>query len=343
MIMQQELSSEPLVVKKAYEANSDVVGKIAAEFKERGLSNITIIGRGTSDNAGLCFKYITEILCGIPVGNAHPSVTTMYGAKVNYENHMVIAISQSGRSIDTLAVLDQAKKHNAITVAVTNDENSPLAHTAKYHLYLNAGPEIALGATKTFAAELTVLYMLAASLSEREDVMRQIEGMPEKLNEVLSLEEEIREFAKSLKEHRNFIVLSRGSMQGVGKELALKLNQCCYNFSQFFSITDFMHGPFALLEENVNVILLAPHGECAENYLDISGRANLLGANLFVLSDDQEVLNYATAGIHMPNSDYLTSTFTYALAVHLLSMYLATETGINPDSPRNLSKVIITK
>ena len=104
-----------------------------------------------------------------------------------------------------------------------------------------------------------------------------------------------------------------------------------------------MHGPFALLEENVNVVLLAPHGECAENYLDISGRANLMGANLFVLSDDQEVLNYATNGLLMPKSDFLTSTFTYALAVHLLSMYLAKESGINPDSPRNLSKVIITK
>ena len=342
MIMQQELLSEPLVVKKTYEYNLDVVKKIAADFKEKDVKNITIIGRGTSDNAGLCFKYITEILCGIPVGNAHPSVTTMYGAKVNYENQLVIAISQSGKSIDTLAVLDQAKKRNAITVAVTNDEASPLARTAKYHLFLNAGPEVALGATKTFAAELTALYMLAYSLSGKED-MKVLEEIPEKLNEVLALEEDIHNLAKSLKDRRNFIVLSRGSMQGVGKELALKLNQCCYNFSQFFSITDFMHGPFALLEENVNVILLAPHGECAENYLDISGRANLLGANLFVLSDDQEVLNYATSGLLMPKTDFVSSTFTYALAVHLLSMYLAIESGINPDTPRNLSKVIITK
>lgn len=343
MIMRQELLSEPSVVKKTFETNFDVVNKISAEFKEKGIKYITIIGRGTSDNAGLCFKYITEILCGIPVGNAHPSVTTMYGAKVNYEDHLVIAISQSGRSIDTLAVLDQAKKRNSITVAVTNDENSPLAKGANYHLYLNAGPEVALAATKTFAAELTALYMLAITLSGKTALMEDIKNIPEKLEEVLAIEEDIKTFAKALKNHRNFIVLSRGSMQGVGKELALKLNQCCYNFSQFFSITDFMHGPFALLEENVNVILLAPHGECTENYLDISRKANLLGTNLFVLSDDQEILNYATEGLMMPKTDYLTSTFTYGLAVHLLSMHLACETGINPDSPRNLSKVIITK
>lgn len=343
MIMQQELFSEPSVIRKAFETNKEIVRKIAHDFEKKGLHTITIIGRGSSDNAGLCFKYITEIICGIPVGNAHPSVTTMYGAQVDYSNHLVIAISQSGKSIDTLAVLDNAKRHNALTVAVTNDENSPLAKKAKYHLYLNAGEEIALAATKTFASELTVLYMLACALSKNEAYMKEIESVPDKISEILELVPSIRRLACELKDKRNFIVLSRGSMQGVGKELALKLNQVCYNFSQFFSITDFMHGPFALLEEGVNVILLAPHGECAENYLDISGRANLLGANLYVLSDTREVLNYATESVQMPVSDYLTSTFTYSLASHLLAMYLAVETGIDPDNPRNLEKVIITK
>lgn len=343
MIMQQELSCCPNVIAKAYETNKELVVKIAQAVREKNIKNITIIGRGSSDNAGLCFKYITEIIAGIPVGNAHPSVTTMYGAEVNYENQLVIAISQSGRSIDTLAVLDNAKKHNALTVAVTNDEDSPLANLAKYHLFLNAGEEIALGATKTFTAELTVLYMLAFSIANKPKYMKQIEEMPAKVQEVLALIPSIRRLAHGLKDKNNFIVLSRGSMQGVGKELALKFNQCCYCFSQFYSITDFMHGPIAMLDEGVNVIILAPHGECAENYTDISGRASLLGANVFVLSDTQEVLNYAEEFVQMPVSDFITSTFTYSVAVHLLGMYVAIEKGIDPDNPRNLVKVIITK
>ncbi len=343
MIMQQELAYCPTAINNAYLANIDLVKKIAKVVHERKIKNITIIGRGSSDNAGLCFKYITEIIAGIPVGTAHPSVTTMYSAEVDYDNHLVIAISQSGRSIDTLAVLDNAKKHNALTVAVTNDINSPLAKKAKYHLFLNAGEEIALGATKTFAAELTVLYMLAAAISNKPAYMEQIKNMPAKVQEILDLTPSIRRLAYALKDKKEFIVLSRGSMQGVGKELALKFNQLCYCYSQFYSITDFMHGPIAMLDEGVNVILLAPHGECIDNYIDISGRTNLVGANLYVLSDTKEILNYAEEGVQMPISDFLTSTFTYSVAVHLLSMYVAVEKGYDPDNPRNLEKVIITK
>lgn len=343
MIMQQELACCPSVIRNAYETNFESVHEIAKAVSEKKIKNITIIGRGSSDNAGLCFKYITEIIAGIPVGNAHPSVTTMYGAQVNYNNHLVIAISQSGRSIDTLAVLDNAKRHNALTVAVTNDENSPLAKKARYHLYLNAGEEIALGATKTFSAELTVLYMLAIAISGKESYMDEIKNMPEKVQEILDLIPSIRRLAYAIKDKKDFIVLSRGCMQGVGKELALKFNQLCYCFCQFYSITDFMHGPIAMLDEGVNVILLAPHGECADNYLDISGRTNIVGANLYVLSDTQEVLNYAEESVQMPVADFLTSTFTYSVAVHLLSMFVATEKGIDPDNPRNLEKVIITK
>lgn len=343
MIMQQELSCCPDVIARAFETNLAKVENIAKAVREKNIKNITIIGRGSSDNAGLCFKYITEIIAGIPVGNAHPSVTTMYGAEVDYENQLVIAISQSGRSIDTLAVLDNAKKHNALTVAVTNDENSPLAKKAKYHLFLNAGTEVALGATKTFSAELTVLYMLAFALANKPKYMEQLKTMPKKVQEILDLIPSIRRLAHAMKDKNNFIVLSRGSMQGVGKELALKFNQCCYCFSQFYSITDFMHGPFAMLDEGVNVVILAPHGECAENYTDISGRASILGANVYVLSDTQEVLNYAEESVRMPESDFITSTFTYSVAVHLLSMFVAVEKGIDPDHPRNLVKVIITK
>lgn len=343
MIMQQELTCCPKVIKDAYQANIELVKKIATAVNNRQIKNITIIGRGSSDNAGLCFKYITEIIAGIPVGNAHPSVTTMYGAEVNYDNHLVIAISQSGRSIDTLAVLDNAKKHNALTVAITNDTTSPLAKKAKYHLYLNAGEEVALGATKTFYAELTVLYMLAAALSGKKAYLEQIHDMPEKVQEILDLIPSIRRLAYALKDKNSFIVLSRGTMQGVGKELALKFNQLCYCFSQFYSITDFMHGPIAMLDEGVNVILLAPYGECAQNYLDITARTNLVGADLYVLSDTREVLNYAEESVKMPEADFITATFTYSVAVHLLSMFVASEKGLDPDNPRNLEKIIITK
>ena len=343
MLMQQELYSEPEVVLRALDRNADLCRKIADKVKERGIKNITVIGRGSSDNAGLCFKYITEILTGIPVGNAHPSVVTMYGGKVNYSDHMVVAVSSSGRSIDTVAVVDNARRSGALTVAITNDEASPLAATAKYHLCLHAGVGTAVAATKTVAAELAVLYQLALSICGREDYMKELRLMPAKLFEIIDMVPSIRRMAKACCEHKEFIVLSRGIMQGVGKELALKLNQCCYSFSQFYSITDFMHGPFALLEEGVNVVLLAPEGECGENYFDIATRANLLGANLYIFSDSDRVLNFATEGMKMPSTSIISSAFVYNIAVHLFAMFVAVEKGLDPDFPRNLKRVTITK
>ena len=113
--------------------------------------------------------------------------------------------------------------------------------------------------------------------------------------------------------------------------------------ANFYSVTDFMHGPLALLEEGVNVIILAPKGECTSNYIDIATRANLLGANVYAFSDIPEVVNIANVSVKMPEADYMTATFTYAMAIHLYCLNLAIEKGLNPDTPRNLKKVTITK
>lgn len=343
MLMQQELFSEPEVVNRALEVNLARCQAIAAEVKSRGIKNITIIGRGSSDNAGLCFKYITEILTGIPVGTAHPSVVTMYNAKVNYCDHMVVAISQSGRSIDTVAVMDNARRQNALTVAVTNDPASPLAQAAHHCLDLSAGSGTAVAATKTFAAQLAVLFQLAACLADDASYLARLGEIPAQLEYIIDQVPSIRRMAKAVADQNEFIVLSRGIMQGIGKELALKFNQCCYSFSQFYSITDFMHGPFALLEEGVNVVLLAPENECSENYYDIATRANLLGADLYIFSDSDRVLNYAKEGMKMPATNIVSSAFVYGMTVHLFAMYVAVEKGLNPDTPRNLKRITITK
>ena len=341
-IMFDEILTEPEVIKNAIHANEKKVTDIASEVKKRKIKNITIIGRGTSDNAGLCFKYFAEILSGIPSGTAHPSVTTMYGANVDYSDHLFVAISQSGRSIDTLAVLSQANKQGALTVAITNDAASPLARAGKYHLDLSAGVEKSIASAKSYIAELTVLYMLAIALSDKP-MMPVVREFPKRVEEAISLLPAIEEAAEKVKDLDHFIILSRGVMQGVGKELMLKLNECAYTFAQFYGTNDFMHGPYALVEEGVNVIILAPSGECSENFRDIATRLQLLNANVLTFSDDQEVLNLATNGVKMPTMDMMSCTVAYSVAMHLFTIELAKQKGLNPDAPRNLKKVTITK
>ena len=205
-IMYEEILTEPEVIKSAIHANAEKVQEIAEEVKKHHIKNITIIGRGTSDNAGLCFKYAVETLAGIPAGTAHPSVTTMYGANVDYSDHLFVAISQSGKSIDTLAVLTQANKQGAITVAVTNDAASPLAKAGKFHLDLSAGEEKSIASAKSYIAELTVLYMLAIALSNKPQ-MPVVYAFPKRVEEALALQENIAEIAAETKDMNNFIFI----------------------------------------------------------------------------------------------------------------------------------------
>ena len=341
-IMYEEILSEPAVILQAIRANEQKVAEIAKEVKKRNIKNITIIGRGTSDNAGLCFKYFAEILAGIPAGTAHPSVTTMYGANVDYSGHLFVAVSQSGRSIDTLAVLTQANKQGALTVAVTNDATSPLAKAGKFHLDLSAGEEKSIARAQSYIAELTVLYMLAIALSDKP-LMPTIYAFPKRVEEAIALLPVIEEAAEQTKDFKDVIILSRGVMQGVGKELQLKLNECAYTFAQFYGTNDFMHGPFALIEEGVNVIILAPDGECEENFRDIATRLQLLNANVLTFSDNNDLLDLATYGVKMPTMDNLSSTIGYSVAMHLYTIAFAEKKGLNADAPRNLKKVTITK
>lgn len=342
-IMQQELFSEPQVIRNVISNNTEIINKIVSEVKQRGITNISTVARGTSDNATICFKYITEILTGMPVSECHPSVITIYKSRVKISDNMTIAISQSGASIDTLAVLDTAKKAGALTVAVTNSPDSPLAKMAHYHIYLSAGEEKSVAATKTFIAELVALYMLAIALSGKDSLMEKLHSLPSKLEDLFAMNDKFIELAYTMRNKNNFIVLTRGTMQGVGKELALKFAECTYSFGHSYSITDFMHGPLALVEEGVNVVLLAPDSECTENYLDIAARLNLLGANITALSDIRGILDIADQSIKMAPSDFMTSTILYGSAVHMLVMNVAIAKGLHPDTPRNLKKVTITK
>lgn len=341
-IMQQELFSEPQVIRDLIKNNEDTINAIVEEVKKRGITNISTVARGTSDNATICFKYITEILTGMPVAECHPSVITIYKSRVKIADNMTIAISQSGASIDTLAVLDTAKKAGALTVAVTNSPDSPLAKMAHYHIYLSAGEEKSVAATKTFIAELVGLYMLAIKLSGK-DLMHILHALPEQLEKLFLMNDSFVELAQIMKDKDNYIILTRGTMQGVGKELALKFAECNYSFGHSYSVTDFMHGPLALIEEGVEIVLLAPNSECKDNYIDIAARVKLLGANITALTDINDILNIADHSIKMPPTDYMSSTVLYGSAVHMLVMNIAIAKGLHPDTPRNLKKVTITK
>ncbi|MDD3947310.1 MAG: SIS domain-containing protein [Clostridia bacterium] len=342
-IMLNEFLSAPDVVREVVTNNKQVIFNIAKEFKRRGITNITTVARGTSDNAATYFKYVVEVIGGIMVSKFSPSITTVYGSHVNLSENMVLAISQSGMSIDTLMVVESAKQTGALTVGVTNNPDSPLAKLCDFHIFLTAGEERSVAATKTFIAQLTAMYMLANCLSNSPAKMNVSELPPLLHKFILNNQEELRLFAEKTKSLNNFVILSRGMLQSVSGELSLKMMESCYRFSRPFSTCEFMHGPLSLVEENTPILLLAPSSEFSQEFINMATRLSILGASITAFTDIKEVEDISHATFRMPFCRGMETPFLYTLAIELFVAYMAESLGINPDTPRNMKKVTITK
>ena len=339
-LMQQEIFSEPSMIKRTIAACKPVLPAINKAFKDRGITNIVTMARGTSDNAATVFSFICPMLTGIKVGKYHPSLTTVYDCNVDMKNTCMVIISQSGMSKDTVAVMEKAIKAGAMTIAVTNNAQSPVAKECDFHLFMDVEEEKSVAATKTYIGELFALYMLTDAL--KGDYTANYGALAERINEILALNGKIAETAKNLHKLNNFIVLSRGTMLGSGDECALKLTECCYLFNRSYSSANFMHGPLSLLDENANVIMLAPKGNFDSEFISMAQRIKGLGANLTAFSNIPEVLACAKNAIEMPSADMLEAPVLYGVAVSLLALNIGLAKGLNVDTPRNLNKVTIT-
>ena len=337
-LMQQEIFSEPSMMKRTIAACKPVLPAINKAFKERGITNIVTMARGTSDNAATVFSFVCPLTTGIKVGKYHPSLTTVYNADVDMKNTCMVVISQSGMSKDTVAVTQKAIENGAMTIAVTNNADSPVAKMCDFHLFMDVEEEKSVAATKTYIGELFALYMLADAL--KGDFSADYLNLSERIKEILNLNPNIAETATKLSALNNFIILSRGAMLGTGDECALKLTECCYLFNRSYSSANFMHGPLSLLDDKANLIMLAPKSEFTSEFIQMAQRAANLKVNITAFSNIPEVLALATNKIEMPDADTMEAPVLYGTAVSLLNIGLAK--GLNVDTPRNLNKVTIT-
>lgn len=338
--MQQEIFSEPQMLERTIKACAPVLPFITQAFKEKKITNIVTMARGTSDNAATVFSFVCPLKTGIKVGKYHPSLTTVYNANVDMTNTCMVIISQSGMSKDTIAVMEKAKKAGALTIAVTDNNESPIAKECDFHMFIDVEEEKSVAATKTYVGELLALLMLVDALGG--EIMECCKKIPSKVAEVLELNETVANVAKKLYEKNNFIVLSRGTTLGSGDECALKLTECCYLFNRSYSSANFMHGPLSLLDNNANVIMLAPKSLFEEEFISMAKRIKEAGANLTAFTDIQEIADLADNVIHMPKSCDICAPVTYGTAVSLLALNIGLAKGLNVDAPRNLNKVTIT-
>lgn len=344
-LMKKEIFEQPKMLKECFEFNKSTLEKLVATLKSSNITNVYVAARGTSDHAGIYGKYLIESMLGIPVGLAAPSTVTLYGGKLKLQNMLVIGISQSGKAADVLEIMKNAKECGAVTLSITNTLGSPLAEYTDFHLYCNAGLEQSVAATKTFGTQLYLMAYLACMWAERNDLLKALAEVPSNIEKVLEKDEEIAEITKRYRFMDECFVLSRGINYPLAMEATLKIQETNYVRAKAYPISDFHHGPFAMLDEGMPVFLYINGGPIKEDSKEMIEKLKNVGADILMVSDDDELLKEGTVSIKIPDTakEDAIAAFYFAVVAQLFACNLTKVKGRNPDAPRGLKKITITK
>lgn len=337
--MYSEISETPDVFSRLI--NSEAQFQQAAEkIKARNITNVIILARGTSDNAGHYLKFLIEVKLGLPVGLASPSSVSIYGAKVDFKDTLVIALSQSGRSPDLITFASAAKEGKALLITMTNNSDSPLANVGDLHIDLSAGLEVAVAATKSYSAELLASLLLVDSWIGNMSAGRS--HLVDSSRECIVNLGEVDSFANSLDAKREIVVIGRGYAYANAKELALKIQETSYIPVQGMSSADYQHGPIATLNSDSQVIVLSPSGMPKKALEDSMVRIRQSEPEIIWLGSNELALNKERVLKGSNQAKEEESTIIDAALIQYLTLGFAVKNGFNPDSPTGLSKVTKT-
>jgi len=342
--LQEEIFEQPIALQRLLDSQSGVIQKIADAVRERQPRFVVIAARGSSDNAARYAQYLFGAHHQLLVALATPSLFTLYGSPPRMTDSLVIAISQSGQSPDILAVVDEGKKQNAFTLALTNDTASPLADLADHVIDLCAGPEKSIGATKTYTTSLLALAMLSAYLSADKTQRALLDDVPAFVSHSLSPLEFIAAIARKYTSSHACVVLGRGYNYSTAFEIALKIKELAYIPAEPYSSADFQHGPVALVEEGFPVVAVIPEGKTQPELITLLRTLKPRNPELVVISSSNEALKLATSPIAIPaNIPEWISPMIAIVPAQQLALDLALARGFNPEEPRGLNKVTRTR
>ncbi len=344
-VLEREIYEQPTAIARLLEATRGTVEKLAAAIRERDICYLMIAARGSSDHAATYAQYLFAAYNGLPVALATPSLYTIYRRPPRLRHVLVLGISQSGQSVDILEVVQEASRQGALTAAITNDPASPLAQAAEFVLDLNAGEEKAIAATKTYTTSLTMLALLSAALGQDEERLACLAQLPQNVARTLELATEaVERQAERYRYMEDCVVIGRGLNYATAFEIALKLKELTYVVAVPYSSADFLHGPMAIVEPGFPVLVVAPDGAMFSDTLAFLKQLNGRAAEILAISNRMEALELAKTALPLPTGipEWL-SPVTAVIPGQLLALHLALAKGLDPDAPRGLRKVTVTR
>ncbi len=320
------------------------------EKKLTNAKRMIIVACGTSWHAGIVAEYLIEDLARIPVEVEYASEFRYRNPIIN-EDDVLIAISQSGETADTLAAIELAKSRGATIFGVCNVVGSSIPRATHAGAYTHAGPEIGVASTKAFTAQVTVLTLMALQVAHRRgtitesrfhQILNELEAIPAKVERALKANDQIKEIAERFKDARNFLYLGRGYGFPVALEGALKLKEISYIHAEGYPAAEMKHGPIALIDEEMPVVVIATkHGsyeKVVSNIQEVKARKGKIIA--IVTEGDEVVKTMADYVIEIPETDEILVPLVSVIPLQLLAYHIAVMRGCNVDQPRNLAKSV---
>ncbi|MFO1129349.1 MAG: glutamine--fructose-6-phosphate transaminase (isomerizing) [Rhodospirillales bacterium] len=353
--MLKEIYEQPTVIGDALHALlnpwNQVVAMPALPFDLTRISKLTIIGCGTSYHAALVAKYWFESVARIPT-EVDIASEFRYRACEMPQGGLSIFISQSGETADTLAALAYARKQAQHIVSIVNVAESSMARLADVSLLTHAGPEIGVASTKAFTTQLTVLACLAIALAARRGTIdrtterhlcQALTEVPGRLNEVLNHDQRLAEIAREVMDARHMLYLGRGTGYPIALEGALKLKEISYIHAEGYAAGEMKHGPIALIDENMPIIVIAPSDRLFEKTASNMQEVIARGGRVIFLSDKtgiEKLGTVAAATVELPEVDPFVAPLLYTIPIQLLAYHVAVLKGTDVDQPRNLAKSV---
>jgi glucosamine--fructose-6-phosphate aminotransferase (isomerizing) len=343
-LYENELREQPAILTGLLQRGRAPAETIAEKVRRRDLRFAVLAARGSSDNAARYGQYLLGIQNSLVAALATPSAFTQYKAAPSLAGALVVGISQSGQSPDIVEVLLEAKRQRAPTVAITNAADSPLAAAAEHVLLLHAGEERAVAATKTYTAQLLALAMLSAALGEDEKAWTELAALPGQVAAAIDANAPVVQAAARYRDASGLVVLGRGYNLSTASEIALKVQETTGVLGQPYSSADFLHGPMAILLRGLPVLLAAPGPRAFEDLDAVVGLAQETRTPLIALSDRPEILAAGEVAMPLPagTPEWL-SPLVAVVPGQLFALGLCQARGMDPDAPRGLRKVTLTR
>lgn len=354
--MLKEIMEQPETVRNSMrgrlleeEGRAVLGGLIDVSDKIANSKRIIITACGTSWHAGMVGEYMFEQFCRIPTEVEYAS-EFRYRNPIIEKDDTIIFISQSGETADTLAALKEAKIKGALVIGICNVVGSSIARETNAGVYTHAGPEIGVASTKAFTSQLTVLALITLLIARKKSMSRidganiakELKSIPDKIESILKLNNQIESIAEEFKDANNFLYLGRGYNFPVALEGALKLKEISYIHAEGYPAAEMKHGPIALIDENMPVVFIAPKDSTYDKIISNIQEVKARGGRIIAIAneDDNDIDKLVDFSIKIPHTIRMLMPILTVIPLQLLAYHIAVKKGLNVDQPRNLAKSV---